>query len=293
MTQYKPNSFLDSRTRLARTTRSSSVPATEFSTCVSRRSITQPSPPKMESTMPRFFSTTIPTPTVRFFLPTPTRSSLARSPQQTAIFHRDSPKASPTMFRHSLRTSSLRVFSKLVLLSNARLPATPPSPSLIFMSTANISSARSTSTSRNRSPSLIPSSIPQARFFRTAITPSIPSPPGNTPSRRPAHFLRALILSDVPSPSSARSTNSKRRLQRLQRRNSLHQPPHVSRNLPSSFLHLRSRHRRRSGRSGRGEPATVQNSYQPNAERGPSVTDQRNRFVAAFSAEPRFFHSNT
>jgi hypothetical protein len=39
-----------------------------------------------------------------------------------------------------------------------------------------------------------------------------------------------------------------------------------------------------------GEPATVQNSYQPNAERGPSVTDQRNRFVAAFSAEPRFFH---
>jgi hypothetical protein len=39
-----------------------------------------------------------------------------------------------------------------------------------------------------------------------------------------------------------------------------------------------------------GSPATVQNSYQPNAERGPSVTDQRNRFVAAFSAEPRPFH---
>jgi hypothetical protein len=39
-----------------------------------------------------------------------------------------------------------------------------------------------------------------------------------------------------------------------------------------------------------GEPATVQNAYQPNAERGPSVTDQRNRFVAAFSAEPRPFH---
>ena len=39
-----------------------------------------------------------------------------------------------------------------------------------------------------------------------------------------------------------------------------------------------------------GEPATVQNSYQPNAERGPSVTDQRNRFVAAFSVEPRPFH---
>ncbi|MFZ2085380.1 MAG: hypothetical protein WAU92_12865 [Candidatus Sulfotelmatobacter sp.] len=39
-----------------------------------------------------------------------------------------------------------------------------------------------------------------------------------------------------------------------------------------------------------GEPATLQNSYQPNAERGPSVTDQRNRFVAAFSAEPRPFH---
>lgn len=39
-----------------------------------------------------------------------------------------------------------------------------------------------------------------------------------------------------------------------------------------------------------GEPAAVQNSYQPNAERGPSVTDQRQRFVAAFSAEPRPFH---
>jgi len=39
-----------------------------------------------------------------------------------------------------------------------------------------------------------------------------------------------------------------------------------------------------------GQPATVQNSYVPNAERGPSVTDQRHRFVAALSAEPRPFH---
>jgi hypothetical protein len=39
-----------------------------------------------------------------------------------------------------------------------------------------------------------------------------------------------------------------------------------------------------------GEPATVQNSYNPNGERGPSVTDQRNHFVAAFSVEPRPFH---
>ncbi len=39
-----------------------------------------------------------------------------------------------------------------------------------------------------------------------------------------------------------------------------------------------------------GQPATVQNSYNPSAERGPSVTDQRQRLVAAFSAEPRFFH---
>lgn len=39
-----------------------------------------------------------------------------------------------------------------------------------------------------------------------------------------------------------------------------------------------------------GQPATVQNSYVPRAERGPSVTDQRQRFVLAFSAEPRFFH---
>lgn len=39
-----------------------------------------------------------------------------------------------------------------------------------------------------------------------------------------------------------------------------------------------------------GQPATVQNSYNPSAERGPSVTDQRFRIVAAFSAEPRPFH---
>jgi len=39
-----------------------------------------------------------------------------------------------------------------------------------------------------------------------------------------------------------------------------------------------------------GQPATVQNSYVPSAERGPSVTDQRNRVVAAFSAEPHPFH---
>ncbi len=39
-----------------------------------------------------------------------------------------------------------------------------------------------------------------------------------------------------------------------------------------------------------GEPATVQNSYNPNGERGPSVTDQRQRFVAAFSVEPHPFH---
>jgi hypothetical protein len=39
-----------------------------------------------------------------------------------------------------------------------------------------------------------------------------------------------------------------------------------------------------------GQPATVQNSYNPTAERGPSVTDQRQRLVAAFSIEPRPFH---
>jgi hypothetical protein len=39
-----------------------------------------------------------------------------------------------------------------------------------------------------------------------------------------------------------------------------------------------------------GAPATVQNSYDPGAERGPSVTDQRYRLVAAFSAEPHPFH---
>jgi outer membrane receptor protein involved in Fe transport len=39
-----------------------------------------------------------------------------------------------------------------------------------------------------------------------------------------------------------------------------------------------------------GQPATVQNSYAPSAERGPSVTDQRDRLVVAFSTEPRPFH---
>ncbi len=39
-----------------------------------------------------------------------------------------------------------------------------------------------------------------------------------------------------------------------------------------------------------GQPATVQNSYNPTAERGPSVTDQRFRVVAAVSAEPHPFH---
>ncbi len=39
-----------------------------------------------------------------------------------------------------------------------------------------------------------------------------------------------------------------------------------------------------------GQPATVQNSYNPSTERGASVTDQRHRVVAAFSSEPRFFH---
>jgi Carboxypeptidase regulatory-like domain/TonB dependent receptor len=36
--------------------------------------------------------------------------------------------------------------------------------------------------------------------------------------------------------------------------------------------------------------STVQNSYLPNAERGPSVTDQRHRFVFSWIAEPRPFH---
>ena len=39
-----------------------------------------------------------------------------------------------------------------------------------------------------------------------------------------------------------------------------------------------------------GQPATVQNSYAPNTERGPSVTDQRHRLVVAVSAEPHPFH---
>jgi hypothetical protein len=38
-----------------------------------------------------------------------------------------------------------------------------------------------------------------------------------------------------------------------------------------------------------GRPATVQNSYAPNAEKGPSVTDQRQRLVIAWIADPRPF----
>jgi hypothetical protein len=39
-----------------------------------------------------------------------------------------------------------------------------------------------------------------------------------------------------------------------------------------------------------GRPEIVQNSYAPNSERGASVTDQRNRFVFSFMAQPRLFH---
>ena len=39
-----------------------------------------------------------------------------------------------------------------------------------------------------------------------------------------------------------------------------------------------------------GQPATVQNSYNPTAERGPSATDQRQRLVVALSVEPQPFH---
>lgn len=39
-----------------------------------------------------------------------------------------------------------------------------------------------------------------------------------------------------------------------------------------------------------GRPALVQNTYAPNAERGPSVTDQRHRLMASWIAEPHPFH---
>jgi hypothetical protein len=39
-----------------------------------------------------------------------------------------------------------------------------------------------------------------------------------------------------------------------------------------------------------GRPATVQNSYSPNAERGWSSVDQRQRWVAAWTYEPRLFN---
>ncbi|HVZ61467.1 MAG TPA: TonB-dependent receptor [Terriglobales bacterium] len=39
-----------------------------------------------------------------------------------------------------------------------------------------------------------------------------------------------------------------------------------------------------------GRPATVENAYSPQSERGLSVTDQRHRFVFSWIAEPRLFH---
>lgn len=39
-----------------------------------------------------------------------------------------------------------------------------------------------------------------------------------------------------------------------------------------------------------GRPATVQNSYAPNSEKGPSVTDQRHRFVFSSVLAPKPFH---
>ncbi|MGH9644650.1 MAG: hypothetical protein ACRD3Q_19785, partial [Terriglobales bacterium] len=39
-----------------------------------------------------------------------------------------------------------------------------------------------------------------------------------------------------------------------------------------------------------GSPSNVQNSYAPTSEWGPSVTDQRQRFVAAFVVQPNPFH---
>jgi hypothetical protein len=39
-----------------------------------------------------------------------------------------------------------------------------------------------------------------------------------------------------------------------------------------------------------GRPATVQNSYAPNAEKGPSVTDQRQRLALSWVLSPRPFH---
>ena len=39
-----------------------------------------------------------------------------------------------------------------------------------------------------------------------------------------------------------------------------------------------------------GRPATVQNSYAPNSEKGPSVTDQRQRFVFSLVLAPKPFH---
>lgn len=41
-----------------------------------------------------------------------------------------------------------------------------------------------------------------------------------------------------------------------------------------------------------GQPATVQNAYAPQAERGTSVTDQRQRFVFSWITEPRLFDNN-
>ena len=127
--------------------------------------------------------------------------------------------------------------------------------------------------------------------------------PGRLLHRR---FLRDLAIhsiADLPVAALHQSSRAhhratgrdrripKRRLQLLQRSHALHQSPRRPRDptCVSPSLMLAPSMTARTPLVA-GQPATVQNSYNPSAERGPSVTDQRHRLVAAFSVEPHPFH---
>jgi len=237
-----------------------------------------------------FFST-IPTTTItRSFPPIPTRSSPVHSLPLPAISLLDLPRASPTMFPLSPPTSSPRACSKPASRSSAKSPTTPPSPSPISTSTANTSSALDV----NLPPPVAltypifdsTGSIFQNGFYTVdsfatwQYTQSLtcPFPPCINPLGRPIAQLGKIdeFQSAASSLYNGATVSINRRMAR------------------GTYLRLAYTyaHAIDDGQDAlvAGEPATLQNSYQPNAERGPSVTDQRNRFVAAFSAEPRPFH---
>ncbi len=111
------------------------------------------------------------------------------------------------------------------------------------------------------------------------------------PHPRLARSRPASTLSAGPSRNSAPSTNSRAPLSSFYNGATLSINRRVARGTYLRFAFTYA-HAIDDGQDAlvAGQPATVQNSYAPSAERGPSVTDQRDRLVVAFSTEPRPFH---